>query len=35
MGDVGGAYGCLCGGGRWGESGRVDCIRSSVWGLVE
>ena len=24
------AYGCLCGGGSWGESGRAGCIRSRV-----
>ena len=32
MGDVGGAYRCLCGGARWGESRRVGCIRSRVYG---
>ena len=26
----GGAYGCLCDGSWWGESGRVGCIRSRV-----
>ena len=24
------SYGCLCGGGRWGESRRVGCIRLRV-----
>ena len=27
------AHGCLCGGDRWGESGRVGCIRSRVYGV--
>ena len=27
---LGGAYGCLCDGSRWGESGRVGFIRSRV-----
>ena len=35
MGLGGLSYGCLCGGSRWGESGRLGCIRSIVWGLVE
>ena len=26
----GATYGCLCGGNRWGESGRVCCISSRV-----
>ena len=26
----GAAYGYLCDGSRWGESGRVGCIRSRV-----
>ena len=26
----GASYGCLCDGSRWGESGRVGCIRSRV-----
>ena len=26
----GGAYGSLCDGNMWGESGRVGCIRSTV-----
>ena len=30
----GGAYGCLCDRNRWGESGRVGCIRSRVYGAV-
>ena len=31
MRGVGGAaYGCLCDGSRWGESGRVGCISSKV-----
>ena len=27
--------GSLCDGDMWGESRRVGCIRSRVWGLVE
>ena len=27
---LGAAYGCLCAWSRWGESGRVGCIRSGV-----
>ena len=34
MGVVGVAtYGSLCDGDMWGESGRVGCIRSRVWGV--
>ena len=27
------AYGCLCDGSRWGESARVSCIGSRVYGV--
>ena len=34
VGAVGGAtYGSLCDGNMWGESGRVGCIRSRVYGV--
>ena len=34
MGGVrGAAYGSLCDGSRWGESRRVCCIRSKVYGV--
>ena len=34
MGTVGVAtYGSLCDGDMWGESGRVGCIRSGVYGV--
>ena len=29
----GAVYGCLCDGSRRGESGRVGCIRSRVYGV--
>ena len=30
---LGVSYGCLCDGNMWGESGRVGCIRSRVYGV--
>ena len=32
---MGAAGGSLCDGNMWGESGRVGCIRSRVWGPAE
>ena len=29
----GSSYGCLCDGNMWGESGRVGCILSRVYGV--